>query len=654
MLRKRYSELMKLFVKHNNFKSEDEFIDLFCAFIYGEFSAFTDGEVVYIDEDDELEEDENENNYDDDEVFVEYNEYEDELDDEDDAREKFVKLNDEIISREMNINSRELQYLKNILMEQIGIIYASNQKRNKIIGGILDFELERVPYAAFFEADDDEFREEIAYFIRQVIDNKDDYRYTTKEKECFYDIIEKTIHAFNDDENEVEDEDEFDMYADFAMQDAYQTIIEIIKTYYPSIDEMEKYINKTLLMAYANEKLSDDSGRVLHLPDILENDIMFDIKTAGYNDTLLLILEYFDYVFKYNGVDYRAYIDVTTQEAMDVYNNIDTDIYNEVKELSQKNIFLADVSNTIDNKMIEYTFRAFDEEARHQFENGVLDEYNRKVLNDSIHNMYIRMIKLNLFCDSSDMYLNKHKAELFGILAIRKSIVKYIEYWNSNYKYIDDNNNAIFNEIISSNKYDNQYLYDIFSKYGENFIRCYLEMLLNPQLINLYQRKICKSNLTDVVINIDNTSTNDYSVILSCKNMDSVMLLLKAYNIFSSFDKDEISSYRELIKNCKMINLKNMMRCVVAFVYENLICAEEKDENTIAFIENIDVDDFSHCLKNNPQLFRTIRDYFIKYMDEDMGCEKEFERRKDEKIKAKINVISKLNPYYKNEIESFK
>ena len=76
MLRKRYSELIKLFVKHNNFKSEDEFVGLLCTFICGDFSDTEDGELVYSDENDEKDNDNDDAFAEDIDDEVEYDEYE--------------------------------------------------------------------------------------------------------------------------------------------------------------------------------------------------------------------------------------------------------------------------------------------------------------------------------------------------------------------------------------------------------------------------------------------------------------------------------------------------------------------------------------------------------------------------------------------------
>lgn len=560
---------------------------------------------------------------------------------------------DEKISEILNLHEDELNYLKVIVMEQMLCLYYKNPYRKNYIIEVLEEDFVR-DSKVFFE---NEFSEELEQIILnyysilinpRLLMKTDSYAYKARANNKFlnsvYDIFEMVIKYHKKADKEAldvadylddEEEGQLDGIHESMLENLNDEIISYIKFAYTNKNEQKKFIKEFILMCYATSKKENiGSKNTITAANYLDGLSDFELN-IGYilNDSLKMAMmaeELFE-IFIEKGINLNVAREVVTKESMNIYLNLAPDIYNEIVSLNRTMFF----SNSVVFEIADLIYNNLPYEE---------DDYEKATLK-----IYKDILSGKIFYDSEKYCLNEPAKSVLRSQMIKYLIGKYVEYFINNAKKMNSNQRRIYNEILESSETDK--MHQIFINDGEEIVKTYLRFLkIETPLIDEYRRNVYRKNKLDKMLEISPLFTGDYLDIIDCKNIETIRRFKKMVNIISEAIDERQSPYEYFNKiSDYIIEPDKLLRSSLTILYENLICSSEADEDIIKLIEENEIESLVEMITNNPPLFDKIAYECLNHSQKISDIDEYLKIRKNKKISNKINVISKINPFYQEE-----
>lgn len=560
---------------------------------------------------------------------------------------------DEKISEILNLHEDELNYLKVIVMEQMLCLYYKNPYRKNYIIEVLEEDFVRNS-KVFFENEFSEELEQIILNYYSILTNPrllmktDSYAYKARANNKFlnsvYDIFEMVIKYHKKADKEAldvadylddEEEGQLDGIHESMLENLNDEIISYIKFAYTNKNEQKKFIKEFILMCYATSKKENiGSKNTITAANYLDGLSDFELN-IGYilNDSLKMAMmaeELFE-IFIEKGINLNVAREVVTKESMNIYLNLAPDIYNEIVSLNRTMFF----SNSVVFEIADLIYNNLPYEE---------DDYEKATLK-----IYKDILSGKIFYDSEKYCLNEPAKSVLRSQMIKYLSGKYVEYFINNAKKMNSNQRRIYNEILESSETDK--MHQIFINDGEEIVKTYLRFLkIETPLIDEYRRNVYRKNKLDKMLEISPLFTGDYLDIIDCKNIETIRRFKKMVNIISEAIDERQSPYEYFNKiSDYIIEPDKLLRSSLTILYENLICSSEADEDIIKLIEENEIESLVEMITNNPPLFDKIAYECLNYSQKISDIDEYLKIRKNKKISNKINVISKINPFYQEE-----
>lgn len=560
---------------------------------------------------------------------------------------------DEKISEILKLHEDELNYLKVIVMEQMLCLYYKNPYRKNYIIEVLEEDFVR-DSKVFFENEFSEELEQIILNYYSILTNPrllmktDSYAYKARANNKFlnsvYDIFEMVIKYHKKADKEAldvadylddEEEGQLDGIHESMLENLNDEIISYIKFAYTNKNEQKKFIKEFILMCYATSKKENiGSKNTITAANYLDGLSDFELN-IGYilNDSLKMAMmaeELFE-IFIEKGINLNVAREVVTKESMNIYLNLAPDIYNEIVSLNRTMFF----SNSVVFEIADLIYNNLPYEE---------DDYEKATLK-----IYKDILSGKIFYDSEKYCLNEPAKSVLRSQMIKYLIGKYVEYFINNAKKMNSNQRRIYNEILESSETDK--MHQIFINDGEEIVKTYLRFLkIETPLIDEYRRNVYRKNKLDKMLEISPLFTGDYLDIIDCKNIETIRRFKKMVNIISEAIDERQSPYEYFNKiSDYIIEPDKLLRSSLTILYENLICSSEADEDIIKLIEENEIESLVEMITNNPPLFDKIAYECLNYSQKISDIDEYLKIRKNKKISNKINVISKINPFYQEE-----
>lgn len=560
---------------------------------------------------------------------------------------------DEKISEILNLHEDELNYLKVIVMEQMLCLYYKNPYRKNYIIEVLEEDFVR-DSKVFFENDFSEELEQIILNYYSILINPrllmktDSYAYKARANNKFlnsvYDIFEMVIKYHKKADKEAldvadylddEEEGQLDGIHESMLENLNDEIISYIKFAYTNKNEQKKFIKEFILMCYATSKKENiGSKNTITAANYLDRLSDFELN-IGYilNDSLKMAMmaeELFEFFIE-KGINLNVAREVVTKESMNIYLNLAPDIYNEIVSLNRTMFF----SNSVVFEIADLIYNNLPYEE---------DDYEKATLK-----IYKDILSGKIFYDSEKYCLNEPAKSVLRSQMIKYLSGKYVEYFINNAKKMNSNQRRIYNEILESSETDK--MHQIFINDGEEIVKTYLRFLkIETPLIDEYRRNVYRKNKLDKMLEISPLFTGDYLDIIDCKNIETIRRFKKMVNIISEAIDERQSPYEYFNKiSDYIIEPDKLLRSSLTILYENLICSSEADEDIIKLIEENEIESLVEMITNNPPLFDKIAYECLNHSQKISDIDEYLKIRKNKKISNKINVISKINPFYQEE-----